>query len=312
MSVQPLTDVEDVLDLLKADGYNSGIISGRGKNRDQDEGRKLFPDRTEAVIMNDTSDTPLILLTNDDGFFSEGLAALEREMKTLGEVYIVAPDRERSATSLSITLHSPLRVKKIRDRVFAVDGTPTDCVYMAVRMLCPRKPALLISGINPGPNLGQQDIAYSGTVAGALQGTFLKIPSMAVSIMHGHQEEADFGEAARLAGRIARSLLSDPLPEGITLNVNVPPPPVKGIRLVKLGEKRYNPEITSRTDPRGRIYYWIGTGTPKAVGDGDSDVQTIKDGYATVTPLHRDLTHYSALKNHRLGSIFERIGHDDR
>ena len=110
--------------------------------------------------MNKDSPTPLILLTNDDGFFAQGLAALEKEMQTLGKVYVVAPDRERSATSLSITLHSPLRVKKIRDRVFAVDGTPTDCVYMAVQKLCPRRPDLLISGINPGPNLGQQEIAY--------------------------------------------------------------------------------------------------------------------------------------------------------
>ena len=262
--------------------------------------------------MNKISLTPLILLTNDDGFFAQGLAALEKEMQTQGEVYVVAPDRERSATSLSITLHNPLRVKKIRNRVFAVDGTPTDCVYMAVQKLCPRRPDLLISGINPGPNLGQQDIAYSGTVAGALQGTFLKIPSMAVSIMHGHEEDADFDGAARLAGRIARSLLSDPLAEGITLNVNIPPPPVKGIRLVKLGEKRYNPEITSRTDPRNRTYYWIGTGTPKAIGDNESDVKTIKEGYATVTPLHRDLTHYSALKNQSLRSLFERISHDYR
>ena len=262
--------------------------------------------------MNKNSPAPLILLTNDDGFFAEGLAALEKEMQAQGEVYVVAPDRERSATSLSITLHSPLRVKQIRNRVFAMDGTPTDCVYMAVQKLCPRRPDLLISGINPGPNLGQQDIAYSGTVAGALQGTFLKIPSMAVSLIHGQKEDADFDGAARLTGRIARSLLTDPLPEGITLNVNIPSPPVKGIRLVKLGEKRYNPEITSRTDPRNRTYYWIGTGTPKAIGDRDSDVKTIKDGYATVTPLHRDLTHYPTLDSQPLRSIFERIGNEYR
>ena len=262
--------------------------------------------------MTETSRKPLILLTNDDSFFAEGLAVLEGEMQALGDVFIVAPDRERSATSLSITLHSPLRLKKIRDGVYALDGTPTDCVYMAVQELCPRRPDLLISGINPGPNLGQQDIAYSGTVAGALQGTFLKIPSMAVSVMHGRNEDIDFQGAARLAGRIARYLLADPLPEGITLNVNIPPPPVKGIRLVKLGEKRYNPEITTRTDPRDRPYYWIGTGTPRAIGDSDSDVQTIKEGYVTVTPLHRDLTHYEALKNNSLRTLVKRITDEDR
>jgi 5'-nucleotidase len=262
--------------------------------------------------VKNTSPTPLILLTNDDGFFSKGLSALEEEMKDLGEVYTVAPDRERSATSLSITLHSPLRVKTIRDKVFAVDGTPTDCVYMAVQKLCPRKPDILISGINPGPNLGQQDIAYSGTVAAAIQGTFLKIPSMAVSVMYDRDRGPEFKDAARLAGRIARSLLSNPLADGITLNVNVPPPPIKGIRVVKLGEKRYNPEISSRVDPRNRTYYWIGTGTPKAMGDKDSDVKTIKEGYATVTPLHRDMTHYQAMTDKTLGAIFERINHDDR
>lgn len=262
--------------------------------------------------MNKNNLPPLILLTNDDGFFSAGLEALEQEMRNLGEVYITAPDRERSAASLSLTLHSPLRVKKIRDRVFAVDGTPTDCVYMAVQKLCPRKPDILISGINPGPNLGQQDIAYSGTVAGALQGSFLKIPSMAVSLMHGPGKNFDYSFAAHLAYKIARSILNNPFPEGLTLNINIPPSPVKGIRMAKLGEKRYNPEITSRIDPRNRTYFWIGTGTPRAVGDGESDVKIIKEGYATVTPLHRDLTHYETLKSAHLHAIMDTVNHEDR
>ncbi len=127
--------------------------------------------------------TPLILLTNDDGFFSEGIVTLYRKMKDLGRVIIVAPDREQSATSLSLTLHRPLRIKKIKRSVFAVDGTPADCIYLALERILPRKPDLLISGLNHGPNLGQQDIAYSGTVAAAIQGTFLEIPSLAASVL---------------------------------------------------------------------------------------------------------------------------------
>ena len=129
---------------------------------------------------------PLILLTNDDGFFTKGIEALFQAFSPLGEIYIVAPDRERSATSLALTLHHPLRVKLIRDNVYAVDGTPADCIYLAVQKLLPRKPDLIVSGINPGPNLGQQDISYSGTVAGAFQGTFLQIPSIAISIFSSH------------------------------------------------------------------------------------------------------------------------------
>ena len=276
------------------------------KKKERPEADNSAPDGKQRH-MNEKSLPPLILLTNDDGFFSAGLEALEQEMRNLGEVYITAPDRERSAASLSLTLHSPLRVKKIRDRVFAVDGTPTDCVYMAVQKLCPRKPDILISGINPGPNLGQQDIAYSGTVAGAIQGSFLKIPSIAVSLMHGPDKNFDFALAAHLAYKIARSILNNPLPEGITLNINIPPSPVKGIRLAKLGEKRYNPEITARIDPRNRTYFWIGTGTPRAIGDGDSDVKIIKEGYATVTPLHRDLTHYETLKSESMLSLLETV-----
>lgn len=238
---------------------------------------------------------PLILLTNDDGFYSKGIETLFDCLKDLGQVYIVAPDQEKSATSLALNLYRPLRVKLIKEGVYAVDGTPADCVYLAVQKLLPKKPDLLISGINHGPNLGQQDISYSGTVAGGIQGTFLQIQSVAVSLLRNSKDEFEFAHAARFVHHLAENLLKKRLPEGITLNINIPAPPVKGIRIAKLGQKRYNPEIIEKKDPRRKVYYWIGTGTPKAIGDKDSDVMVIKKGFITVTPLHTDLTDYQTI-----------------
>jgi 5'-nucleotidase len=250
---------------------------------------------------------PLILLTNDDGFFAEGIQILKESVSSLGTVYIVAPDRERSATSLALTLHHPLRVKQTSERVFAVDGTPADCIYLALQKLLPRKPDLILSGINPGPNLGQQDISYSGTVAGAVQGTFLQIPSAALSCLPDKKGTCFFDIAARFAKSLARRLLKNQPLQGITLNINIPPPPVKGIKSAKLGEKRYNPEILVKKDPRQRDYYWIGTGNPKAIGDQTSDVRIIEDGYITVTPLHRDLTDYGWLDNSKIDVYLDGI-----
>ena len=250
---------------------------------------------------------PTILLTNDDGFYADGIQVLFEEMQGMGDVYIVAPDREQSATSLALTLHHPLRVKSIRDKVFAVDGTPTDCVYLAVRKLLPAVPDLIVSGINRVPNLGQQDISYSGTVGGAVQGTFLQICSMAVSHYPNPDGSFQFPSCAQVVQLMSRRLLKNPLPQGITLNVNIPSPPFKGIRLSKLGQKRYHPEIIVKKDPRNRDYYWIGTGTPQAIGDKDSDVQLIKQGYITVTPIHRDLTAYSLLDQAPLKHMLDEV-----
>ena len=248
---------------------------------------------------------PLVLLTNDDGFFSEGLEALRSKLENYDSVFIVAPDRERSATSLSLTLHNPLRLKQIKENVFSLSGTPVDCVYMAVQKILPRPPDLLISGINPGPNLGQQDISYSGTMGGALQGTFLGIPSFAVSIMHDKEGRFDFEYGAEFAARMALKILEKGLPEGVTLNINIPPPPVRGARLTKLGEKRYNPEILEKKDPRNRTYYWIGTGRPKTIGDAESDVMVIKKGFITITPVHRDMTHQDLLNSDEMAGYLE-------
>jgi 5'-nucleotidase len=250
---------------------------------------------------------PLILLTNDDGFFSEGLESLAGSLQDLAQTFIVAPDRERSATSLALSLHRPLRVKKIRKNTYAIDGTPADCVYMAVQKLLPRKPDLLISGPNPGPNLGQQDTSYSGTVAGALQGTFLKIPSIALSFLHDAKRNFHTEHAVKVSLALVKKILQNPPEDGITLNINIPPPPIKGIKVVKLGEKRYNPEIIEKKDPRNRPYYWIGTGQPRSIGDKNSDVKIIKEGYITVTPLHLDKTDYLSIQKKKFRTLFSSL-----
>ena len=250
---------------------------------------------------------PLILLTNDDGFFADGIESLSRHLKDLGEIHIIAPDRERSATSLALTLHHPLRVKKIKARIFAVDGTPADCVYLATQKILPRKPSLLISGINRGPNLGQQDISYSGTVAGAIQGAFLQIPSLAVSLLSDEDHQYHFDFAAEIVSSMVEKLLEKKIPERLMLNINIPPPPFRGIKIVKLGQKRYNPEIIEKQDPRKRSYYWIGTGNPKALGDKSSDVMVIKQGYTTITPLHTDSTDYDAIQHHTFKNFLTAI-----
>jgi len=253
----------------------------------------------------------IIFLTNDDGFYSKGIEVLRQHLEDLADVFIVAPDREKSATSLSLTLHRPLRVKRIETNVYAVDGTPADCVYLAFQELLPRKPSLLISGLNHGPNLGQQDISYSGTVAGAIQGAFLGVPSVAISVLHDKNRQFSFDFSARVAHSLAEKLLDHKLAPGISLNINIPPPPVKGIKIVKLGQKRYNPKIIQKKDPRQNMYYWIGTGTPKAIGDDNSDVKAIKQGYITITPIQTDLTDYPSLGLDSLKDMLATLNHEN-
>lgn len=250
---------------------------------------------------------PLILLTNDDGLYAEGISFLSDELTNLGQIYIVAPDQEKSASSLALTLHHPLRVKAVKKNRYAVTGTPADCVYLAVQKFLPRIPDLLISGINHGPNLGQQDTSYSGTVAGAKQGAFLDIPSMAVSLIPDKEGHFSFAAAAKIAHALARGILENPLPQGIFLNINIPAPPLRGIKIAHLGQKRYNPRVIEKEDPRGRLYYWIGTGNPKAIGDKDSDVMVIKNGYITVTPLQNDSTDLSSVQSFKLKQMLESL-----
>lgn len=253
---------------------------------------------------------PLIFLTNDDGFYAEGIETLSRHLRDLGKIYIVAPDRERSATSLSLSLHRPLRVKTIKSNVYAVDGTPADCVYLALKKLLPQKPSLLISGLNKGPNLGQQDTSYSGTVAAAIQGTFLEIPSMAVSLLPDENHQYFFDFSAKIVYSMAKELLENKIPEKVTLNINIPPPPFKGVKLTKLGQKRYDPEVIEKKDPRQNSYFWIGTGNPKALGDKSSDVMVVKEGYISITPLHTDMTNYQTIQHPTFKNILVSIANE--
>jgi 5'-nucleotidase len=248
---------------------------------------------------------PLILLTNDDGFQAEGISSLSAGLKNLGDIFVIAPDREKSASSLALTLHHPLRVKRVKKNTYAVSGNPADCVYLAIQRFLPRLPDLLISGINHGPNLGQQDTSYSGTVGGAKQGAFLDIPSMAVSLISDKEGFFSFEKAAQIVRILARLILENAVPPGMFLNVNIPAPPIQGIKIAHLGQKRYNPRIYEKKDPRGRLYYWIGTGNPTAIGDKDSDVMLVREGYMTLTPLQNDATDHSSVQSTKLLQILE-------
>ena len=250
---------------------------------------------------------PVILLTNDDGFYRETIQVLFRRLRALGRTYIVAPDRERSACSLAVTLRRPLRAERVKPRVWAVVGTPVDCVYFALQKFLPRRPDLIISGMNPGPNLGQQDINYSGTVAGAIQGTFLGVPSMAVSLLPGAGGKFDLKAAAEVVRLIAADVLAYGLPPGTALNVNIPPLPAKGVKITRLGWKFYDPEIIEKTDPRNSSYYWIGTGTPRRVGDAGTDVMAAHDGFISLTPLHTDMTAHQSLYSKKLRRLVKTL-----
>ncbi len=249
------------------------------------------------------ADKPLILLCNDDGFFRDEIRILQRRLRSLGRAVIVAPDRERSASSLAVTLRQPLRLHRHGPSVWSVDGTPADCVYFALRKVLPCRPGLLVSGLNPGPNLGQQDVHYSGTVAAAVQAAFLGLPALAASMIPDASGRFYPAFAAGVVRRIAARLLEKPLPPGICLNVNIPAPPVRGLKITKLGWKFYDPEIIEKRDPRGNAYYWIGTGRPSHVGDAASDVRAVDAGWISVTPLHTDVTAHALRRNKMLQSL---------
>ncbi len=235
---------------------------------------------------------PLILVCNDDGIHSAGLAALADVLDPLGEVVVVAPDREQSACSHALTLHRPLRIDEIGARRFTVDGTPTDCVNLAVNAILERRPSLLVSGINRGANLGD-DVTYSGTVSAAMEGTLLGIASIAVSLVG--RGPYDFGPAAAFAMRLARSVLERGLPADTLLNVNVPTGEPKAVTPTRMGRRRYGDAIVEKLDPRGRKYYWIGGDDVPFVAEEGTDFHAIHQGAISVTPIHLDLTNYRAL-----------------
>ena len=236
-----------------------------------------------------------ILVTNDDGYRSDGIHALARALHALGDVTIVAPVEEASAIGHALTLRHPLRLEAVADRVFAVDGTPTDCVNVAISQVFKGAlPDLIVSGINKGWNLGD-DITYSGTVAGALEGALLGIPSLAVSL-RATRGAYDFSHAARAAAALAAAILRSPLPPRTFLNVNVPKGQPRGHRVTVQAKRNHVTSVAERADPKGRPYYWIEEGQNEWEPHDRSDYTAVRDGYVSVTPLHPDLTAYAALK----------------
>jgi 5'-nucleotidase len=244
--------------------------------------------------------SPILLVSNDDGFRSEGIIALAEALRPLGSVYVVAPDRERSAAGHSLTLTQPLRVEKVGYRIYAVDGTPTDCVNLAVNgILRKKKIDLLVSGINKGANLGD-DITYSGTVSAAMEGTLLGIPSIAVSLVS--RNHFRFEAAAAFTLKLARKVLRQRIPEDTLLNVNIPNLPMKelrGVRVTRQGKRIYGEAVVEKRDPRGRKYYWIGGDTLRNQEIPGSDLEAVEQNYISITPIHLDMTHYSSLRSLR-------------
>lgn len=235
---------------------------------------------------------PLILVTNDDGVHAPGIRALAGALASRGEVHVVAPDREVSACSQSLTLKHPLRAEKVEERVFAVDGTPADCVNLALVKLLPRRPDLVVSGINRGANLGE-DVFYSGTVGGAREGTFFGVPSIAVSL--AVRTDGDFRPAAEFAARLAGMVLEKGLPERTLLNVNVPAGDPRMVAVTVQGRREHEGTILEGLDPRRKTYYWIEEGKDQWVSDEMSDIHAVRQGIISVSPLHTDTTHHAVL-----------------
>ena len=242
----------------------------------------------------------IILVTNDDGVHSPGLLSLFHAMKNLGNAYIIAPDRERSAVSHSLTLHRPLKVEELRNQVYSMNGTPTDCVAVGINKILPEKPAFVVSGINRGGNLGD-DITYSGTVSAAIESTIMGIPAFAISLVITKENASTlyFDTAAQIASDIAKYILEYSLPYDTLLNVNVPNIPaqdITGINLTRQGKRIYDESIQEIFDPHGEKHYWIGGGQPYWEHGEDTDIKAIQDNHVSVTPIHLDLTNYEALK----------------
>ncbi len=242
-----------------------------------------------------------ILITNDDGYQSPGLAALRRALAPLGEVAVVAPDRNWSAAGHYRKLFDPLRAWEgtLIDGSPAMisDGTPADCVALSIMGLLPKKPDLVVSGINLGANLGS-DLLYSGTVAAAMEGIIFGLPAIAVSQHNGHRPPQDFRAAESAVTRIVQQVCQRQIPAGVLLNINIPdlpPEQVRGIQVSRLGQRTYRDELVVRHDPRGRPYYWIGGTEVEDVQEEGTDVSAIANGYVSVTPVHMDLTSHKWL-----------------
>ena len=245
-----------------------------------------------------------ILCTNDDGIHAPGLALLADVASGLGDVTVVAPDRQQSATSHSLTLHRPLRVTEVEPDRHVIDGTPTDCVLIAVNQILEARPDFVLSGVNHGPNMGE-DVLYSGTVAAAMEGTILGIPAMAISWVG--EGIGDLGSYAPPLRIMLESILARAaFPAETFLNVNIPDLPIediRGTRVTTLGRRVYSDSLIRREDPAGREYFWIGGGVSSWSGTEDSDFRAVEAGYISVTPLHLDLTNHKLIQELRSWSL---------
>jgi len=238
-----------------------------------------------------------IMLTNDDGVHAPGLKMLFQQSLDLGKTVIVAPEHDNSAASHSLTMNRPLRVREIAENIYTINGTPTDCVTIGIGKILPQKPDLVISGINPGPNLGD-DVSYSGTVSAAIESTMLGIPSIAVSLA-AESEPLHYGTAAAFVARMAKIILEKGLPKDTLLNVNVPNTAsegIEGVAFTRRGRRLYDDAIKETFDPWGRKHYWIGGGTPSFDAGEDTDSAAISVNKISITPMHLDPTNYEALK----------------
>jgi 5'-nucleotidase len=239
--------------------------------------------------------TPVILVTNDDGYDAPGIHALIEGIQPLGRVVVVAPDREQSAASHAITLDRPLRVYRADDDRYRVNGTPSDYLHLAIHpFTCGQLPDLVVSGINRGLNVGD-DVTYSGTVAGALEGTLLHVPSIAFSAEIDREGRVDFTRGGGLIRSVAQGVLEHGLDPGVLLNVNFPADDFRGIRITRQGTRSYRATAFEREDPSGRPYYWIAGMDVTPTGEPDGDHLAIRDGFVSITPLQVNLTHEPSL-----------------
>jgi 5'-nucleotidase len=244
---------------------------------------------------------PHILISNDDGVHARGIKALSEALREIADVTVVAPDRERSGSSHSLTMDVPLRAHQIREGVYAVEGTPTDCILLAIKMLLPDPPDLVVSGINRGPNMGD-DVTYSGTIAAAMEATLLGVPAVAVSLSKSDLDEYDYRASAEIARDLSLMVLERGLPDWTLLNVNVPNIPrneIKGVEVARQGKQVYEEAVVEKKDPRGRTYYWIGGQLTSWKNDPDTDYSAVSRGYVSVTPVNLDLTDYQAMESLR-------------
>lgn len=241
-----------------------------------------------------------VLVSNDDGILAPGLAVLAEACRLVGQVTVVAPDREQSGTSHSLTLHRPLRPVRRHDGSFQVDGTPTDCVLLAVGALMPERPDFVFSGVNHGPNMGE-DVLYSGTVSAAMEAVTLGIPGVAISLASRDAEQFT-AYVPILAGLVRRIISVREFPPNMLLNINLPDQAaaeVRGVKITKLGSRYFSESLTRMKDPWGKEVFWIGGGEITWTGDAESDHQAVKDGYISITPLHLDLTSYGLFETVR-------------